>query len=466
MRQLVTLLFNLTAVTLSILSLTTILYHVIYYWKGKRRNDQISIKFNEKPEITILIPIKNEPVEIVNRVLKSLLKQTYPKEKMQIIIISDDSEEKFKKIEKKILREEKLKIELYRRKKPKGFKAGAINHAISKSRGEYIVILDADAVLEEEYLEKAIGYMDNKRDVDIVATCWQPLNPKETPISEAQSISLNYLTNVFFKSRREGAGPIIAPGSGCIIRRKLLEELGGLDEKCLAEDVELSIRTILSGRKVDFFEDAKIYVENPEKYYVFKRQQARWIYGTNQVLIKYLGRILTAKIPLSWKLGLIMHLTQYQALLINIAIAIISATSLILGEDLVAINNYYMPIFIIALGAMAYSYYDAATQAGLTPKKSIINMGRSTAIISSLTPTVIIQDIKAIFRIGERWYITPKGKKKSGKKICLTEIVIGTVGILLAIILFFNRYMASASSIFTMSLPYLYVGIKTLMGKW
>ena len=467
MHPAIILLIDTITTLLSIISLVILTYHVIVYREGKNiKDDEEHKRLTQYPQLTIIIPVKREPIEIINQSMRGLSKQTYPKEKIQLIIVSDDKKEDFKKIREKIIKG-KIEIELYRREKQTGYKAGAINYALPKSKGEYIIILDSDAVVEERYLEKAISYLENRKDVDALATCWKPLNQKNTPISEAQSVSLNYLTTVFYKSRKNGKGPIIAPGSGCIFRRTALNEIGGLNERCLAEDVELSVRLLLAGKRIEFLEDAKIYVENPETYEVFKRQQARWIYGTDQVFLSQLKGILKAKIPLKWKLGLLIHLSQYQALLINIVLSTISAASLIAKQDLMTANSIFAPIFTVILALMALSYYDAATKTGLKPKDCIINMGRCTAIVSSLAHIVILQNIKAILKIKEGWYITPKGKKKKKpKNKSITELILGTLGITTSIILLINQYMISAWTLFTMSLPYIYVGIKTALKKW
>jgi cellulose synthase/poly-beta-1,6-N-acetylglucosamine synthase-like glycosyltransferase len=146
---------------------TIMIIHAIYYWTGVRGEEakKVKAKLKEYPKTTIIIPVRNEEATTIIELLKALSKQTYPKDKMEIIIVSDDTEQKFKEIRDKIMEAtcvKELEVKIYRREEPRGFKAGALNYALKRSNGKYVVVFDADTIPKETFLEETITHMDNK----------------------------------------------------------------------------------------------------------------------------------------------------------------------------------------------------------------------------------------------------------------------------------------------------------------
>ncbi|RLE48613.1 MAG: hypothetical protein DRJ18_01655 [Candidatus Methanomethylicota archaeon] len=457
---------------ISLISSAVIGFHVTYYWIGKiksREAEQLK-KLETAPPITIIVPVRNEPIGIITRLLEALAQQQYPKDKMEIIVVSDDEEAYFKEIKQKleeISSEKSLSVRIFRRENPKGFKAGALNYALQRSNGKYVVIFDADAVPEPNYLKKAIQFLEANSEIDGLAARWIPLNMSSTPISEAQAVSLDFLTSIFYEGRSRIEGPIIAPGCGCIFRKKAVLKVGGWNEDCLAEDVELSVKLLLSGGKIAYLSSANVKVENPETYGAFKKQQARWIYGSTQVLVKYFTKIIKSNIPLLWKLDLILYLLQYHVLLANFAFASLALASILAQTDLLLPSIYFSPILMALLAIQAYAYYDTARKLGFNTIKSITVMGRCTAIAAALAPLVLLQNAKILTGFRERWYTTPKGPlAKAVKGLNLAEPLLGIAGTLAGLLLLKMGFTASAMCLFTLSLPFIYVSWKAGRGVW
>lgn len=81
------------------------------------------------------------------------------------------------------------------------------------------------------------------------------------------------------------------PGTNFAIRRSILEELGGWDEKALSEDTELSIRVYNLGYYIRFFPEAITWEQEPENIRVWWRQRTRWARGNEYVILKYLFQL-------------------------------------------------------------------------------------------------------------------------------------------------------------------------------
>lgn len=458
---------------ISLISSSVILFHVIYYWIGRLKTCGKWVvlgELNSYPLVSIVVPVRNEPLDIIVRLLNSIVNQDYPRDKIEVLIVSDDDEDYFRVISSKILdfsRRSGLMIKVFRRERAIGFKAGALNYALYRSMGKYLVVFDVDAVPEPNYLRCVVSYLEANCDVDGLAVKWSSLNRDSTPISEAQAVSLNFLTSIFFDGRSRVNGPIIAPGCGCVFRRSVLLEVGGWDEDCLAEDVELSIRLLVSNRKIDYLDSTFVGIENPETYEAFKKQQARWIYGTTQVLSKYFFKIITSNIPFFWKLDLILYLLQYHVLLVNFVFIVLALASILARVDLLLPSIYFSP-FLVALSILqAFSYYSTARRLDFNSIESVVIMGRCTAMATVLAPIVLLQNFKLLVGWREGWYITPKGSlAKRVRGGSLLESLLATSSILIAIVLLIFGFPISASCIFTFSIPYAYVSWKTSRGVW
>lgn len=451
-----------------------IIFHSIYYWIGRKREYKIkkyNLDLEKAPEITVIIPTVNEPINIILRLIEALSKQSYPKDKMEIIIVSDDTKERYMDIENEVIKASSkynLNIKIYRREERRGFKAGALNYALKRSNGKYIVIFDADAIPKEDLIEKAVAYMEGEN-LDALATKWSTLNMNDSPISEAQAISMEFLTSIILRGRAISKKPIMIPGCGCIFKKDVLMELGGWNEESLAEDLDLSVKLVTNGKRIGYLDETEVKVEVPSNYEDFKKQQSRWIYGAVQTLVKNTTRIINANIPLTWKIDITLYLLQYQAVLANFAIAVLAILSIIIETDVISQATPLLLITVILSALEAASYMHTAKKLGLKTWKSITIMGRCTALTTALATHILAQDIKIIFGKREKWNLTPKGemaKKTSSKRSIIIEGITTIMGLITMITLFVFGYKASALCILTLTIPYAYVTWKTTNRVW
>jgi hypothetical protein len=176
-----------------------------------------------------------------------------------------------------------------------------------------------------------------------------------------------------------------------------------------------------------------------------------------------------ANIPLTWKIDIALHLLQYHAILANFAIAILALLSIIIKTDLMAQATFLIPITIALSALEATAYMHTAKRLGLKTWRSIVIMGRCTALAAVLAPQVLIQNIKVIVGRRGKWEVTPKGasaKKTSSRKAAIIENVTTIMGVMAMLTLIILGYGMSALCILTLTLPYAYVAWKTNNNKW
>jgi cellulose synthase/poly-beta-1,6-N-acetylglucosamine synthase-like glycosyltransferase len=80
-------------------------------------------------------------------------------------------------------------------------------------------------------------------------------------------------------------------GSCYYIRRSVVEEVGGWDERCLSEDVEMAAKLTGKGCIIKYASDVRSWQENPSSVIQFFKQRTRWFRGSMEVSIKY-GKLL------------------------------------------------------------------------------------------------------------------------------------------------------------------------------
>jgi cellulose synthase/poly-beta-1,6-N-acetylglucosamine synthase-like glycosyltransferase len=114
---------------------------------------------SDVPFVTIQLPIFNE-LYVTERLIDNITKFDYPKDKFEIHILDDSTDETLE-ISKRKVEEYKAKgfnIELIRRKNRVGYKAGALKYGMQFVKGKFIAIFDADFLPNPDFLRKTIPY--------------------------------------------------------------------------------------------------------------------------------------------------------------------------------------------------------------------------------------------------------------------------------------------------------------------
>jgi len=461
-------------ITISSLIVIVILYHIIYYlysFKLKYNLKGNSTSTREKyPFVSIHLPIRSEPADLVKQFIENIKEMNYPTSAFELLILSDDDENYVENIRKLIKGyvENGLNIKVLFRSSHRGFKAGALNQLLCESRGEYIVVFDVDSKPSPDFLAKTIDYLESNKEFAALTVRWKPYNALSTPISEAQAVSLNFLSRILFDGREAIGSPIFLTGNGCVIRKNVLKNVGGWPENTLIEDVDLSIKLLINGNRIKYLYDVELPIEVPETYYALKKQQKRWVYGATQVFINNFWSIIKSNIPLRWKFEIIFHVIQYHTLLFNVVLIALSISSLALGFDVLLMNLYCLIFLIPFISIYALVYY-YSTQDVITHSrmKRIVNIGRNAAVSGALALVVFISLLKAFLKLKEQWHVTPKGKfSNKFRSIEKSEAMLGSICYLASIIMVSRGYILSAICLLLFGLPCIYVLIKTMSNKW
>jgi glycosyltransferase XagB len=165
-------------------------------------------------------------------------------------------------------------------------KPKALNTALPYCRGDVIGIFDAEDVVHEGLLA-AVEHRFVTEDVSAVQAGVQLINFWSTWFSCHNALEYYF----WFRSRlgyQASTGMIPLGGNTVFFKRDVVNELGGWDDDCLAEDCEIGIRLSSEGHRVSVMYDPDLVTreEAPVTVSEFVRQRTRWDQGFLQVLLK------------------------------------------------------------------------------------------------------------------------------------------------------------------------------------
>jgi cellulose synthase (UDP-forming) len=178
-----------------------------------------------------------------------------------------------------------------------GAKAGNINHALTKTSGDFIAVFDSDHVANPGFLEATLGHMEEDPGLAFVQTPQYYANARDNRIAGA-SMSQQALFFGAICRGKDGLNAVFCCGTNMLIRRAALEGVGGFPTNSLTEDFELSIHMHEAGWRSAYLPVVLASGLGPEDTAAYVSQQQRWARGC----LSGIPRALRAKLPVQKKL--------------------------------------------------------------------------------------------------------------------------------------------------------------------
>jgi cellulose synthase/poly-beta-1,6-N-acetylglucosamine synthase-like glycosyltransferase len=283
-----TLLLGLQALTLSLLVAGT---HEVLDVVGRVRWHRRSVEgvaHVRRPFVSVQVPTHNEPPELVRETLASLRRLDYPAFEVLVLDNNTDDPALWRPVAEYC---EEAGFRFVHLENWPGFKSGALNHALDvcDERTEVIAVVDADFVVEPEFLSHTVGFFDDPA-VGIVQTAQGFRTDGGVRYLRRLALSYQAFDQISMPSRNERDAMIFAGTMGLILR-SALAEAGGWGEWCLTEDAELSARILARGYTGHYVE--RVYGRGvmPLTFTALKKQRFRWCFGGVQILRRH-GRLL------------------------------------------------------------------------------------------------------------------------------------------------------------------------------
>ncbi|RRK11777.1 glycosyltransferase family 2 protein [Lactiplantibacillus garii] len=327
----------------------TIAGYVNYLQKVKRPKPQLPAKV---PFVSIMVPAHNEGVVIV-KTLQSLLNFDYPHDRYEIIVINDNSDDNSAELLAEVQQlYPHRNLEVINTDKVTGGKgkSNALNIGLKRARGSLISIYDADNTPQRSALRYLVAELLSDKQLAAVIGKFRTRNKNATLLTRfinIETLSFQWMAQA---GREKLFKLCTIPGTNYVIRRDILEQIGGWDVKALAEDTEISFRVYRMGYRIRFQPLAVTWEQEPQTLDVWFHQRTRWVKGNIYVILKN-ARLLFTKSGRPIRFDLLYFLSIYFLLMTSL---ILSDTMFVLSvagiahSDLVGFSNTLWVMAILA----------------------------------------------------------------------------------------------------------------------
>jgi len=292
--------FNLNLSLIFILAVTLIWFMIAYqliltlagfihHRRSLRERDRIDAMSLDYPPVSILIPAHNEEI-VIAATLDAMLAFDYPEDKIEIIVINDGSTDSTRDIVESYAQRD-ARIRLFNIPAGEGNKgkSRALNLGLKLTRFEYIAVYDADNTPAPDALRYLVAQLLLNPELGGVIGKFRTVNKNRTLLTRFINIETLSFQFILQGGRWQLFGIATLPGTNFVIRKKVIDEVGGWDENAMTEDAELSIRMYIKNWRIKFIPYALTYEQEPERWGIWFRQRMRWVRGNNYVLKKFIG---------------------------------------------------------------------------------------------------------------------------------------------------------------------------------
>ncbi len=221
--------------------------------------------------INILIPVRNEPVEVVEKTIRHVVAMEYP-HPFTVYLLDDGPSEKMRELA------EHFRIQyIARPPHAKTYaKSGNLNYGLKQCTGEFFAVFDADHAPKKEFLRELMPFFENEH-VALAQTPQHYINTDKfiaAGTSQAQEIFYK-----FIQPAKNSYNAAFCVGTNVIFRRSAIDAIGGIPLKDHSEDIWTTIVLHQKGYTSVFYNRVLAEGYAPETIPSFFSQQNRWARG-------------------------------------------------------------------------------------------------------------------------------------------------------------------------------------------
>ena len=253
------------------------------------------------PSVSVLLPVCNEKL-VIRKLLLAVCALDYPKDRLEILVLDDSTDETYALVEGMLPRflEEGVNIRHLRRESRTGYKAGNLTFGLSKAKGEFIAIFDADCLPPSDFLLRAMPCFDDEK-VGFLQTGIRYVNENASFLTRFQAMEAGHKESVTSGLSLEGLMASLT-GSSCVWRRACIDAIGGISSATITEDVDMGYKAQLMSWKYVWLGNVTSRAEFPETMAAFRVQRQRWARGLIQNALRHVREMFQASMPLLGRL--------------------------------------------------------------------------------------------------------------------------------------------------------------------
>jgi exo-beta-1,3-glucanase (GH17 family)/cellulose synthase/poly-beta-1,6-N-acetylglucosamine synthase-like glycosyltransferase len=258
---------------------------------GRRRTFKaLALPDASLPWVSVHVPAYNEPPQMMIETLEALAKLDYPH--YEVVVIDNNTKDPavWQPVAESCVRLGR-RFRFFHVDPLEGFKAGALNYALAQSSplAEIVAVIDSDYVVDPQWLRDLVPQFDDSR----IALVQAPQDYRDGELNAFKSVLYSEYRGFFHIGMitRNERNAIIQHGTMTMVRRQVLETIGGWGEWCITEDAELGLRIFEHGYQAIYIHKSYGRGLMPDTIGDYQKQRFRWAYGAMQILRRHAGRL-------------------------------------------------------------------------------------------------------------------------------------------------------------------------------
>ena len=435
--------------------------------------------FADLPRVTVQLPIFNEQF-VIDRLLEDVCAMDYPREKLEIQVLDDSTDETQQVAAAIVARYGALghPIQYIHRTNRHGYKAGALDAGLNIAKGEFVAIFDADFVPPPDWLMQVIHHFAEPK-IGMVQTRWTHLNRDYSILTQIEAILLDGHFVIEHGARYRSGDFFNFNGTAGMWRIQAIRDGGGWQHDTLTEDTDLSYRSQLAGWKFKYLPHVECPSELPIEMTAFKTQQARWAKGLIQTSIKILPRVFRSNAPWRNKIESVYHLTANLSypLMVIMSALLIPAMICRFYQGWFQMLLIDFPLFTASSLSIAVFYL--MSQREIHPKTwkktffylpFLMALGIGLTVTNTKAVMEALLGIKSAFVRTPKYRVAKKGQKSQAAKyrkrlklIPWIELLLGFYFLAAILYTFTNHNYFTAPFLILFVLGYWYTGLMSLL---
>ncbi|WP_203650249.1 glycosyltransferase family 2 protein [Secundilactobacillus yichangensis] len=316
----------------------------------------------EVPFVSILVPAHNEG-KVLQKTVQALLKFDYPWDRYELIIINDNSSDNsaalLSKMQRDYFNRNFQVINTNAQTGGKG-KSNALNIGLKQAKGTIISVYDADNTPEAGALRYLVATLMRDHKLGAVIGKFRTRNRNATMLTRFINVETLAFQWMAQAGRQQLLQLCTIPGTNYVIRRDLLEQIGGWDVKALAEDTEISFQVYRLGKWIAFQPLAVTWEQEPQTLDVWFHQRTRWVKGNIYVILKNLGLLFQTDAKVIW-FDLLYFMSTYFLLMCSLVFSDVIFVLSVADLVHITLQDYSGTVWLVAILLFILSTFVAIT---------------------------------------------------------------------------------------------------------
>ncbi|MCL4375965.1 glycosyltransferase family 2 protein [Candidatus Parvarchaeota archaeon] len=317
------------------------IFWILYFFDIKheiKKEEEKELKLNEFPSVAVLIPAIYEGKRL-RETIENVKQTSYPNYNIYVVLNKSSTKETVKAAAAKGVKVIKA---------PFDGKARVMNYAIKNYINEkLLLVLDADTFIEKDLMTRLVYHFKNKKVAAVVSSV-KVYKPKK--VVEYLQYYEYLLSILARKALSKIGGLVIIHGAGSMFNTEILKKIGYFDDNNYSEDMEIGMRILTNGYRVESSIKAISYTVVPNTLRKLFRQRERWFSGFFFNVLKYRKTALDSKRNDVWKIALpFMLVSIFLSFFVIIGITytvvvfLLPAYGILSNTSLSFFTSYFLP---------------------------------------------------------------------------------------------------------------------------